>query len=288
MEIKSWNCTLQVHSWDWGGLGVFPPVWDQGWSPVTENGFLAFQRTKMRPQDTQLNTQIKYSKTCLKRPLKTKAKTWFSRPIIAFIKLPLILSLRSWSHCFHDKTYSSWPQEVFPKKIIVNLKVYMASYWLKKRASIAKTSGLVRGGGGGGYSEIFHTYVGSGYFLGFKILNFNIFWGFQKNEYFLGVWNFCGYFLGGHHKIGLVWGSFLCILGSFLRSRYRIGIFFGVAKIPNIFGGSWNSWYFLGVNGRCWVRAYVCGKKLEYPPPPWGPGLVPNGLQKLSTDDTRH
>ena len=42
-------------------------------------------------------------------------------------------------------------------------------------------------------------------------------------------------FLGDHHKIGLVWGSFLCILGSFLRSRYRIGIFFWVAKISNIF-----------------------------------------------------
>ena len=41
----------------------------------------------------------------------------------------------------------------------------------------------------------------------------------------------------GHHKIWLVWGSFLCNLGSFLRSRYRIGIFFWVAKISNIFLG---------------------------------------------------
>ena len=39
------------------------------------------------------------------------------------------------------------------------------------------------GGGGGGYSDIF----GSAHCLGSKILNFNIFWGFQKNEYFLGV-----------------------------------------------------------------------------------------------------
>ena len=38
----------------------------------------------------------------------------------------------------------------------------------------------------GGYSD-FHTYVGSGHFLGFKILNFNIFRGFQKNKYFGGV-----------------------------------------------------------------------------------------------------
>ena len=28
-------------------------------------------------------------------------------------------------------------------------------------------------------------------------------------------------FLGGHLNIGLVLGSFLCNLGSFLRSRYR-------------------------------------------------------------------
>ena len=41
-------------------------------------------------------------------------------------------------------------------------------------------------------------------------------------------------------------------------------------KVPlsNIFWGAWNSWYFLGVNGRCWVRAYVCVKISEYPNPP--------------------
>ena len=74
----------------------------------------------------------------------------------------------------------------------------MASYWLKKRASIAKTSGLVPGGGvpGGGGTQIFHTYVGSGYFLGFKILNFNIFLSFQKNEYFGGYEDFVDIFWG--------------------------------------------------------------------------------------------
>ena len=34
------------------------------------------------------------------------------------------------------------------------------------------------GGGGGGVLRYFHTYVGSGHFLGFKILNFNIFFFF--------------------------------------------------------------------------------------------------------------
>ena len=61
----------------------------------------------------------------------------------------------------------------------------------------------VGSGGGGGGTLIFHTYVGSGYFLGFKILNFNIFWGFQKNEFFFGM-KILWIFFSGHHKIGLV------------------------------------------------------------------------------------
>ena len=69
------------------------------------------------------------------------------------------------------------------------------------------------------------SYVGSGHFFGFKILNFVIFGGFQKNEYFLGYEDFVDIF-GVHYKIGL---SFLCILGCFfLRSRCRMGdIFWG-------------------------------------------------------------
>ena len=35
-----------------------------------------------------------------------------------------------------------------------------------------------------------------GLFFGFKILNFNIFWGFQKNQYFLGYEDFVYIFLG--------------------------------------------------------------------------------------------
>ena len=52
----------------------------------------------------------------------------------------------------------------------------------------------------------------------FKILNFNILGGFQKNEYFLGVKImlivFCLFFFffflggGGHHKTGLFMGFF--------------------------------------------------------------------------------
>ena len=49
--------------------------------------------------------------------------------------------------------------------------------------------------------------------------------------------------LGGHHKTGLFFGSLLCISGSFLRSVYKMGIFYflggggGVAQISNIFFG---------------------------------------------------
>ena len=50
-----------------------------------------------------------------------------------------------------------------------------------------------RGEGGG--TLYFHTYVGSGHFWGFIILNFNICLGFQKNKYFWGMkilWIFLG------------------------------------------------------------------------------------------------
>ena len=48
-------------------------------------------------------------------------------------------------------------------------------------------------------------YIRRGHFWGFKILNFNIFWGFQKNEYFLGLEDFVDIFWR-HHKIGLYLG----------------------------------------------------------------------------------
>ena len=42
------------------------------------------------------------------------------------------------------------------------------------------------GGGGGGYSDISCICRLGSFFL-FNILNFNIFWGFPKNEYFWGM-----------------------------------------------------------------------------------------------------
>ena len=43
------------------------------------------------------------------------------------------------------------------------------------------------GGGGGGGTQIFSHIRRLGSFLGFKILNFNIFMDFQKNKYFGGM-----------------------------------------------------------------------------------------------------
>ena len=81
-------------------------------------------------------------------------------------------------------------------------------------------------GGGGWVLWYFHTCIGFGHFWGLKILNLTIFGGFRKNEYFLGVWRFCGYFLGIITKLNYIKGSFLCILGSFLKVKVQIGRYF--------------------------------------------------------------
>ena len=66
-----------------------------------------------------------------------------------------------------------------------------------------KTSTVAPGGGGGGTLIFSYTYVDSGLFLRFKILNFNIFGGFQKNKYFLGM-KILWIFFWGHHKLDYI------------------------------------------------------------------------------------
>ena len=76
---------------------------------------------------------------------------------------------------------------------------------------------------------------------------------------FGGYEDFMDIFLGSSQN----WASLRVIsmqFRVFLRARYRIGISFWVAKISNIFWGCLNFLIFFGVNGRCWVRAYVCRK----------------------------
>ena len=62
----------------------------------------------------------------------------------------------------------------------------------------------------GGYSDIFHAYVGSGhfFFFWFKILNFNNFGGFQKNKYFWGHDDFVDIFLGSSQNWTIFRGYF--------------------------------------------------------------------------------
>ena len=57
----------------------------------------------------------------------------------------------------------------------------------------------------------------------------NIFWGYE---------DFADIF-GGHHKIGLVWVSFLCILGSFFKVKVQNwDIFLGLIKFLIFFRGA--------------------------------------------------
>ena len=65
-----------------------------------------------------------------------------------------------------------------------------------------------QGGGGGGVLWYFHTHVRSVHFLGFKILNFDIFWGFQKNKYFFGYEKFVVIFWGSSQNWTIFRGHF--------------------------------------------------------------------------------
>ena len=81
-------------------------------------------------------------------------------------------------------------------------------------------------------------------------MNFDIFWGFQKNNYFFGYENFVDIFLGSSQNWTIFRGHFYAFLGLFLRSRYRIGDIFWVAKISNIFLGCLKFLIFFGGEGQ--------------------------------------
>ena len=93
--------------------------------------------------------------------------------------------------------------------------------------------------------------------MGFKILNFNIFWVFRKIN-ILGGMKILWIFFWVITKLDYIKRSFLCILGSFLKVKVQNGgifggllkiqIFFGVREIPDIF--------FWG-GGGCAVDAYA-------------------------------
>ena len=117
-----------------------------------------------------------------------------------------------------------------------------------------------------------------------NILRPRLFFGVQKFEfqYFFSSKNWifwslkilwiCLFFFwggGGHHKIGLyldVISMHFCVFSESQGREWRI--FFGLLKFQIFIWGAWNSWYFLGVNGRCWARAYIWRKNDSTPPPP--------------------
>ena len=49
----------------------------------------------------------------------------------------------------------------------------------------------------------------------------------------------------------------------------ELGYFSGLLKFQIFFLECLKFLIFFGVNGRCWVRAYVC-EKIKSTPPPWG------------------
>ena len=104
-----------------------------------------------------------------------------------------------------------------------------------------------------GLSTLIFSYISRlGSFFGGQNFEFRYFWVFSENFKILGYDDFVDIFWG-HHKIELVLGLFLCILGSFLKVNEQNGdICFWVAKISNIFFGCliFLIIFFL-VNGRC-------------------------------------
>ena len=117
--------------------------------------------------------------------------------------------------------------------------------------------------GAGGATLIFSYMrrLGSFFFWGggggFKVLNFNILGGFQKNEYVLGFENFVDIFWGSSQNWTKFRGHFYAFYGLFLWPRYRMGDIFGGLLKFQIFFGCLKFLIFSLVNGRCWARAYV-------------------------------
>ena len=83
-------------------------------------------------------------------------------------------------------------------------------------------------------AKTFHKSEGSDHFGGFKVLNFNIFLGGggrgQKNKYFWGYEVFVDIFGGSSQNWTSFRDHFYVFYDLFLRSRYRMKIFFRLLK----------------------------------------------------------
>ena len=84
------------------------------------------------------------------------------------------------------------------------------------------------GGGGGGGTPIFSRICRLSPFFWVQNSEFQYFLGFSEKIIFLGGIKILWIFFWGHHKIGLVLGSFLCNLGSFFKGKVqKLDIFLG-------------------------------------------------------------
>ena len=126
-----------------------------------------------------------------------------------------------------------------------------------------------RGGGGGGGDTLIFSYRKARVIFLAQILNFNIFGGFQKNDFFFFFFGGGGggcmkimwiFFFGGggHHKIELYLGVISMHFRVFSSGHgNKWMIFLGLLKFQIFLGALEIADIFLGVNGRCWARAYV-------------------------------
>ena len=85
----------------------------------------------------------------------------------------------------YGPAHSGWSRVLLATPSYEIKLFHFNEYIYKSWGNKSKSNYLSNNWTPGGVLWNFYTYVGSGYFLGFKILNFNIFWGFQKNVYFL-------------------------------------------------------------------------------------------------------
>ena len=94
---------------------------------------------------------------------------------------------------------------------------------------VASVSGVVLGGVAGSVDSLYpsvYIYMGLVHFWRFKILNFNIFCGFQKNDHSWGYEDFVNIF-GSHHKTGAVLWVVSMHFRVFLKEKVQNGIIFG-------------------------------------------------------------
>ena len=111
-------------------------------------------------------------------------------------------------------------------------------------------------------------YVGSDYFFGVRILNFDIFWGAKTSQYFLGVRKKWRFFLGSLQCFGVFWGLKSIFVMYISQNAHPNTVIFGVVfLIRYFFGCIFKFWYFFWVTFISSGWAYVW-KKIESTP--WG------------------